>query len=243
MNLRRRMAMLRGVYAEQMPYRDPHTAGPGLWALRHRGGEPLEVSFCPVDAPTPWRKGLEAVAIALHRQEHGRSPTLNFGRMPVGYRMSSANNAGLVAAGRRFRGGPSDDPDDSHVPGLPPVGPLDRDVASPTWCGHEWRAWLPMTTEAILRLDTATGLYRIKGRAEQLVYIGESAIRARLLAHAAKLQTATAQGDALRVNAPLAFSLVRGPRWLRHQRLELETDLIGALVLATRHAPAAQFIG
>lgn len=87
MNLRRRMAMLRGVYAEQMPYRDPHTAGSGLWALRQRGGGPLEVSFGPVDAPTPWRKGLEAVAIALHRQEHGRSPTLNFGRMPTGYRL------------------------------------------------------------------------------------------------------------------------------------------------------------
>ena len=36
MNLRRRMAMLRGIYADQMPYRDPHTAGPGLWALLGR---------------------------------------------------------------------------------------------------------------------------------------------------------------------------------------------------------------
>jgi hypothetical protein len=84
MNLRRRMAMLKGVYAEQMPYRDPHTAGPGLWALRQQSGEPLEVSFRPVDAPTPWRKGLEAVVIAIHRQDHGRSPALNFGRMPAG---------------------------------------------------------------------------------------------------------------------------------------------------------------
>ena len=71
MNLRRRMAMLRAIYGEQMPYRDPHTAGPGLWALRQGSGEPLKVSFCPVDVPTPWRKGLEAVAIAIHRQDHG----------------------------------------------------------------------------------------------------------------------------------------------------------------------------
>jgi hypothetical protein len=73
--------------------------------------------------------------------------------------------------------------------------------------------------------------------------VGEGAIRARLLAHAAKLQAATPRGDALRADAPLAFSLVRGPRWLRHQRLELETDLISAHVLATCDVPAAQFIG
>jgi hypothetical protein len=29
-NLRRRMAMLRGIYLDEMPYRDPHTAGPAL---------------------------------------------------------------------------------------------------------------------------------------------------------------------------------------------------------------------
>jgi len=243
MNLRRRMAMLRGIYAEQMPYRDPHTAGPGLWALRHRGDELLEVSFCPVEAATPWRKGLEAVAIALHRQDHGRSPTLSFGRMPAGYRMSSGNNARLVAAGRRFRGGPTDGLDDSHAPGVPPIAPLGDDVLSANWCGHEWTDWSPLTTEAIQQLDTTSGLYRIRGRTDELVYVGEGAIRARLLAHALKLQAASAQGDALRANAPLAFSIVYGHDWLRHQRLEFETDLIGAHVLATRHVPAAQFIG
>jgi hypothetical protein len=37
MNLRKRRAMLKGIY-EPMPYRAPHTAGPALWALlRARG--------------------------------------------------------------------------------------------------------------------------------------------------------------------------------------------------------------
>src|SRR5688572_27321882 len=35
MTLKKRMGMLRGIYGEVMPYRDPHTAGPALWALRH----------------------------------------------------------------------------------------------------------------------------------------------------------------------------------------------------------------
>jgi len=66
-----------------------------------------------------------------------------------------------------------------------------------------------MTTEAILRLDATSGLYPIKGRAERLVYIGEGAIGARLLAHAAKLQAATAQGEAFRAETPRAFSCPR----------------------------------
>jgi hypothetical protein len=38
MTLRKRISMLRGVYGPVMPYRDPHTAAPGLWALRHQAG-------------------------------------------------------------------------------------------------------------------------------------------------------------------------------------------------------------
>jgi hypothetical protein len=37
MTLRRRVAMLAGVYGAEMPYRDPHTAGPALWALLQSG--------------------------------------------------------------------------------------------------------------------------------------------------------------------------------------------------------------
>ena len=243
MNLRLRMRMLRGIYADQMPYRDPHTAGPGLWALRRELGASFEVSFCPVRGETPWRKALEAVSIALHRQRYARSPTLNFGRMPAGYRMSSGNNARLVAAGKRFRGGPWDAVTDAQAPGEPPVGPLDPDTACATWCGHDWCDWAHLTADAIKAVATGLGIYRIKGRDGSLTYIGEGSLRQRLLTHAAKLATPSPQGTALANSAPLMFSTVLGPDWLRHQRLELETDLIAAYVLAARQPPAAQFIG
>src|SRR5262249_46378159 len=105
LGLRRRLAMLKGVYAAAMPYRDPHTAAPALWACRDDLGCDFEVSVCPVDGDTLWRKGLEALAIALYRRETGRSPAWDFGRMPRGYQISSGNNAKLVAAERRSRGG------------------------------------------------------------------------------------------------------------------------------------------
>jgi hypothetical protein len=48
MTLGKRLGMLRGVYGERMPYCDPHTAGPPLWALWHQTGEDFEVSVVPV---------------------------------------------------------------------------------------------------------------------------------------------------------------------------------------------------
>jgi hypothetical protein len=64
MTLRKRLGMLRGVYGKLMHYRDPHTAGLALWALHHQTGVRFEVSAVPVEGSPPWRKGLEALAIA-----------------------------------------------------------------------------------------------------------------------------------------------------------------------------------
>lgn len=243
MNLRKRMTMLKGVFETEMPYRDPHTGGPALWSLRHQSQASFEAEFCPVQGSTQVRKGLEAVAIAVHRQEFHRSPTFNFGRMPAGYRMSSGNNARLVAAGRRFRGGPTSETTTSHAAGIPPLGPLDHACISETWCGHHWTRWRSLTEETLTVLVAAAGLYRIKGRDGDLVYIGEGEIKQRLRAHAAKLRTGTVQGQALAGAVPLEFSSVANSRWERHQRLELETDLIAAHVLAVGTPPEAQFLG
>src|SRR5262245_50121838 len=38
MTLRKRLGMQRGVYAAEMPYTDPHTAAPALWAMRQAPG-------------------------------------------------------------------------------------------------------------------------------------------------------------------------------------------------------------
>lgn len=243
MTLRKRMTMLKGVFAPEMPYRDPHTASPALWALRHQAQASFEAQFCPIHAATPVRKGLEAVAIAAHRQQFRRSPTFNFGRMPAGYRMSSENKAKLVAAGRRFRGGPTSAATLAHTAGTPPVGPLDQACISETWCGHSWAPWQSLTAEGVAPLALATGLYRIKGRDGVLAYIGEGQIKLRLLAHARKLATGTVQSEALASVAPLEFSTVPNQDWERHQRAELETDFIAAHILAIGTPPAAQFLG
>lgn len=114
-----------------MPYRDPHTAAPALWALRHRDGCDFEVAAIQVPGTAPQRKALEATAVTFYRMDSGRSPAASFGRMPARYKISSGNNARLAAAGRRHRGGP--DPAapagavSAPVNGLPGADPASAD--------------------------------------------------------------------------------------------------------------------
>jgi len=79
-----------GAFAEEMPYRDPHTAAPCLWAVQREEAEKLEVS---VTTPTlaedkQSRKAFGDALIAVYRREWGES-TANFGRIIDGYRQST----------------------------------------------------------------------------------------------------------------------------------------------------------
>jgi hypothetical protein len=245
MTLRKRLGMQRGVYADEMPYTDPHTAAPALWALRRATGAVYEVSVAPVPGPVPWRKGLEALIIALHRQEFGRSPTVNFGRMPVGFRRSSGNNQRAVQAGKRFQGGPWDKGEPYHAPGIPPVGALNGDPQDAGWGGHSWSAWQPLGAATALPLATAAGLYRIRDTAKPgLLYVGEGVVAPRLICHRRKSRRpGDPQGDVFGSAERLECSWVLNENWLPHQRLELECDLIGAHLLVPGTVPPAQFIG
>lgn len=243
MNLRKRLAMLAGVYGAEMPYRDPHTAGPALWALVQSGAI-LEVSTATVEGSTPWRKGLEAVAIALYRQQHRRSPTVNFGRMPTGYTMSSGNNARLVSAGKRSRGSTTPNAHTCHAPGVEPPGALDGTPQASEWVGLRWSNWQPLAAAAA-SIGRASGLYRIRGEeGDDLLYIGEGVIGSRLAAHLRKCdEENNVQGEIFASAMRLECSYVANGSWLDHQRLEVENDLIAAHILVTGRVPEGQFIG
>jgi hypothetical protein len=245
MTLRKRLAMQRGIYADEMPYADPHTAAPALWALRQRTGDDYEVSTAQISGTVAWRKGLEALAVALHRQEFGRSPTVNFGRMPVGFRRSSGNNKRLVDAGKRFRGGSWDVEEPYHVAGLPPAERLDGDPHDAKWCGHDWSCWQSLTPNSDYPSPGEQGLYRIRDVAKPgLLYVGEGLVSNRLFAHLRKIQVpGDPQGAVFKAAERLECSWVLNGGWLSHQRLELECDLLGAHLIVTGTVPPCQFIG
>jgi hypothetical protein len=124
-SLRARLGQLNAAYGPDMPFNDPHTAAPALWALLHRDRCDFEASVTEVPGSTPHRMGLEAAALTLYRARLGRSPLANFGGMPAGYRKSTGNNARLVAARRRERGGP-----DPSAPIRPTSAPVHGDLGT-----------------------------------------------------------------------------------------------------------------
>jgi hypothetical protein len=239
-SFRGRLGQLNGVYQAEMPYRDPHTAAPALWALRHRDGCDFEVAVIEVPGTVAERKALEVTAITLCRMDSGQSPTASFGRMPAGYTMSTGNNGRLVAAGRRHRGGP----DPAAVGGAasaPVAGMPSADPASADWMSWTWSPWVPISETR--RLAAGAGLYRVRSSHHTgLVYVGQGNTAPRLRTHAAKaLRAGHRQGPYF--SGDLEASWVAFPGLALVNLLEHENDLIAAHVLATGHAPAAQFLG
>lgn len=236
-SLRERLGMLSTCYREEMPYRDPHTAAPTLWALRHRDGVDFEVSTAVIEAAKVERLSLEAVAITAHRVDHGRSPLANFGGGVAGYRLSSANNAALVAAGRRFRGGL--DPLVLASESVPVPGTLDLEVTAADWLGMRWSPWVPITSAASV---AEVGLYRLRRLGgPDLVYVGQGRIGSRIRTHVAK-GSQSDHRQAPHFAGDLEASWVALDVTTRCL-LEVENDAIASHRLTRGCAPHAQFIG
>lgn len=236
-SLRKRLGMLCTCYGNVMPYRDPHTAAPLLWALRHRDAVEFEASTAVVAGDKMDRLALEAVAISSHRVEHGCSPLANFGGRIAGYRLSSANNAALVAAGRRSRGGP--DPSVEESDGTPVFGPLDRQVTARDWLGLTWSPW---TLSGDAAPPSGIGLYRIRRHlSRHLSYVGQGHIRERIRSHLSKAAIADHR-QALHFSAPIDLSWVE-LTLSKRQLLEVENDAIASHRLVAEVAPHAQFLG
>lgn len=223
-------ALARGTYADEMPYRDPHTAAPTLWAINDQSGPEFEVSNATPDraASKQTRKGIEAALIALHRRELGQSPTANFGRMVEGYRQSSYSSDGLV-------GGPLPDgkTEANAAPGGDPLPWTNADdPLADQWMGIEWSAPKRLF-EASPHIPEVDGVYRLSEpeREPALQYIGQSTdLRSRLYRHRRNRDN------------DLRFSYATLPDHdARHKREEIETELLGAHWLACDSAPTLQF--
>ena len=246
MGLRKRLGMLSGVYKDFMPYNDPHTAGPALWALKQLENWEYEASVAVMpDLSTPQRKAQECIAIARHRQAHGYSPTFNFGRMPLGYSKSTGNTRALAVRGRRHRGGPTDETLACHIPGRAPDGPIEGDAGVDDLLGLDWSGWLPVNRVLNDLTGTEVGLYLLRRRgADELLYIGEGKIRDRVSAHMKKGRMPDhSQAFAFADPTDIEVSFIRRGDLTKHQLLEVENDLIAAHVVRVGAGPVAQFLG
>jgi hypothetical protein len=222
-------ALVRGVFDDEMPFSDPHTASPSLWAIVDRHGPGFEVSGTtpPEAEDKQQRKAIEDALIALHRRESNTNLIGNFGRMPPGYNKSKQRSSGI-------RGGRSDD--DSHRSFREGVDPLPwtnpTGVTESDWMGLAWSPPEPLS-ESRGSIPDDSGLYRIwdPDDAPPLEYIGETVTLSNRLNRHRRNR-----------DENLHFSYVVRPELDEKFKLsQVESELLGAHWLACKTAPRDQY--
>ncbi len=236
-NLRERLGDLRrNTMKEVMPYNDPHTAAPSLWAWRHAEGIEFECAAAPVvladdqEEARRLREGLEFYLLWQYRLEAGVSTHCNHGRFHARYVKSTDRKKGFQ--GYRLSDEEPDNP--AGGPSLPPLQLISTPLA-PDWMGLLWSAYTPLRNEALSGTPRTPGVYKIVDKKrETLLYIGESKnLRNRLATHAVKNWG----------SAAAFFSYVPLPGDTpAYQRHEIENDLLGGFYAQTRQIPLFQLI-
>lgn len=222
-------ALARGAFADEMPFRDPHVGAPCMWAIRQENGDAFEVAYTtPKGAEDKaTRKSMEAALIASYRRAEGESPTGAFSRIIPGYSMSSYSRDD--ERGRPLKDGETEPYSKSGIPPLEWQS-YENPVVS-DWMGLNWSEPKSLY-EVSADIPASDGVYRIWDPVapKPLEYIGESAnLRSRLRTHGRE------RDDALHYT-------YAAPSYIdaKHERLEAETDLIGAHWLAVGEPPIDQ---
>ncbi|MGA2105506.1 MAG: hypothetical protein ABSG06_08970 [Methanoregula sp.] len=215
--------------AGKMPWNDPYTVAPSLWAWQDAEGFAYECSGAPLDAAINGRKGMESFLLYRYRQERGESPLCNFGRFHPRYRRSTNRKENL--RGGKLEVNHKDNP--AGGPSYPPLSPTGK-PGDPDWMGLSWSNSEPLAPEKTSLAPAGPGLYvLIDAGSQEVIYIGQSGNCAdRLLDHSRKSWD----------GKELAFSFhgVEKPV-LPHQLKERENDLIGHFFELYRKAPEYQF--
>ena len=210
-NLRERLSDLRrNTLAKDMPFNDPHTAAPSLWAWREAEGYEYECSAFTSDADAKHRQALECWLLWQYRLESGGSTLCNHGHFHPHYVKSKDRKTG-------FRGHRLEAPAD-HIQSTSGLKHSNYGLM-----GLDWSDWQQLDELAV---QNSPGVYRIAD-STGVIYIGESSgLRSRLNAH-----TRTDWG----CKRPSASYCVPSPDTPKQHLHEIENDLIAE----HRHLQAA----
>jgi hypothetical protein len=215
----------------QMPWSDPHTEAPALWAWQDADRYQYECSAAPLDASDSGRRGMENFLLYRYRQEYGESPLCSLGRFHPRYRRSSTRKEGL--RGARLLEGQKDNPagEPGRVPLCPSGAPGDRD-----WMGLAWSAPAPLDGEHLAGVPGGQGLYiLIDAPSREVIFITRT--------ETCSGQLAGEAGKAREGGVPLFSFHAMEELVLPHQLRELETDLVGNYYEQFRKGPKFQFRG
>jgi len=228
-NLRERLNDLRrSIYGSVMPYNDPHTASPNLWAWYQEEKYKYECSVANVNLSKSNRQALEDMMLWKHRVETGKSTLCNYGRFHPRYIKSRDRNS-------RFRGyklPPNEQNPSGGISTVPLYShgmPIDLD-----WMGLSWSPFIRLDENTFKQIPRTKGLYRfISSDKNRILYIGETKnLRNRCRSH----QNYDWDDQSVGVSY-VSF----GEEILDYQLRELEVDLIGCYFFISGEAPLFQY--
>jgi hypothetical protein len=226
--VQRRLAsdLRRPVLGSEMPWNDPHTAAPALWAYCVENGAEPCVSAASAPEDTAQRRGLEDALLWHHRQASGRSTLCNYGRFHPQYR-----RPGNKDSGREMKRLEEPTPE-ANGPCADPL-PLEGKPTGGDWMSLGWSTPASLTTETAGKQPTGPGIYRIfRLGAGSLMYVGEtSSLRRRLRSHSRR---------EWRLGAQVSVATV-GESASDYQRKEIESDLLGGHFEQTGVPPKHQY--
>jgi len=204
--------LIRNSMKDDMPYNDPHTAGPSLWAWRDEEALTFEVSCSTSNMDTRERKGYEDYLLWKYHLEKGESTLCNHGRFHPYYEKSKDRSSGF--RGGRLKEGLVNPASSISLKPLVRIG-RSKELK---WMGLDWINGGDILNLNPKKVPAGKGLYLISG--EELLYIGQSKnLRTRLKAHQKKNWGMD----------EVTFRYYQMPdETFPHQMKEYESNLIGA---------------
>lgn len=226
-SLRERLRTLRReTLQKKMPFNDPHTAAPNLWAWKDSDGISYECSAAPIKLSKRDRLARECYLLSQYRVEKGESPRCNFGRFHPKYKKSRSRSSHV--RGRRLSLGKLNE---AGKPSAPPL----RSNGQPSdsnWMRLRWIEDKRGKGQAL----PVSGVYKILNSKKQLIYVGKS--RNHLASRARSHIRIKRLGQAVSI-----WVAALSGRQPNHHFLELENDLIGNFYEKNKAAPKCQFSG
>ena len=225
-DLRERVTgLISNTFKERMPFNDPHTAAPSLWAWKDAEGWEFECSVSLMNLTKENREGLECFLLWDYRVEKGESTFCNHGRFHQDYEKSKSRKSGLrggklpVLDQRNHAWGESSTP--LRFQGTP---------ISLDFMGLPWSNFIGM--EQLADVPYEKGVYRIKGvETNTLLYIGQSKqLKNRLRDHFRKDWGQKVEYSYCVIENATDYHLK-----------EIENDLIGAYFSLDNSVPVFQF--
>ena len=216
------------VLGDSMPWNDPHTVAPALWAYRVEDGFGFDVSVAPGPEDKQQRNGLEDCLLWCYRVETGTSTLCNYGRFHP--RFSRPSNKQEGTAMQRL---PEGEANPDSGPSTDPL-PHHGEPFEPDWMTLDWTEPAALDASSASGLPGAPGVYKILGASrERVLYIGETTdLRRRIRRHARRDWGET---------SPLISTCALSGDHPAYQRRELETDLLGGYYYLAGEPPACQY--